>query len=72
MSLTKHPDVTCSCEPSEVDALRSHPLDRQLALAGLVVGLVVNPARQTKVSQLDAVVGGDEDVTGGDVAVDEV
>ena len=72
VALTKHPNVTCRRETTEVDALRRHPLDGQLALAGLVVGVGVDPAGQAEVGQLDAVVAGHEHVTRGDVAVDEV
>ena len=70
--LTKHPDVAGGGEPAEVDALGRHPLDGQLALARLVVGVLVYPPRQPEVRELDTVVRGDEDVPGGDVAVDEV
>ena len=70
--LTKHPDVAGGGEPAEVDALGRHPLDGQLALARLVVCVLVYPPRQPEVGELDAVVRGDEDVPGGDVAVDEV
>ena len=41
--LTEHPDITGRGEPSEVDALRGHPLDWQLPLRGFVVGVVFNP-----------------------------
>ena len=44
MLLTEHPDITGRREPPEVDALRGHPLDRQLALGRLVVGVVLDPS----------------------------
>ena len=53
---TKHPNIAGSCEPAEVDALRRHPLDGQLALACLVVRVVVDPTRETKIRQFDAIV----------------
>ena len=43
LELTKHPDIAGRGEPSEVDALRSHPLDWQLSLRGFVVRVVLNP-----------------------------
>ena len=39
--LTKHPDIAGRGEPPEVDALRGHPLDGQLALGSLQTCLVI-------------------------------
>ena len=52
---TKHPDIAGSCETAEVDALWRHPLDRQLALACLVISVRVDPTTQTKVGQFHTV-----------------
>ena len=67
----KHPDVACGREPPEVDGLRRHPLDGQLALGRFVVGVVLDPPAQAKVGQLDAVVRRDQNVPGRDVAVNK-
>lgn len=55
--LTKHPDITGSSKSPEVDRLWGHPFDGKFPLGCLVVALFLYHSRQTKVCQLNTVMG---------------
>ncbi len=64
----KHPHVALRGELAKVDGLGRHPLNRQLALACRVDG-VVDLARQPEVGKLDTLVVDDKYVSCRDVSV---
>ncbi len=68
----EHPNVAGGREAAEVDAFRRHPLDGQFAFRGFVVRIVLDPSGEAEIGEFDTIVTRDEDVSGRDVAMNEL